>query len=432
MDFYIVYKKNIFILLLIFQNVSYATSITDVEKIDRLILENIRLNERLNKLEKIENSRKKNSEYDTEIHGYIKTDILFDIKGKSGDRINYTTIPIDGSVDANNTGHFRMHAKESRLNLTSNRLTQYGSLRLFLEVDFYGDGTNSPPGSELISNAVKPRLRHAFFQFGSSRAGKILVGQAWSNFVDVKSFPESLDLSNDTGQAFLFQPQIRFSKKISHVTTSFSVENPESDITFVPVSTTVLTPVSIPVCDRGKDSLPDFTMKVLYKKNDSHLSLQSVLREIKARCNNTSRSQRGFGLGMSGRFHIAESNILRFHFSHGKGIGRYIQEASNSAAISSASYLTTQAAWGGYIGFQHKWNSVLRSNINAGIAAIDWDDFLTDKSVVERYQSAHVNFIWRWFENSDLGIEYSVAEVERLSKKSGRINRIQMSMKYLF
>ncbi|WP_158657793.1 DcaP family trimeric outer membrane transporter [Agarilytica rhodophyticola] len=413
--------------LLFSGNNLYAYEVQDIlQEIKKLKEDNIRLNQRLKKIETAEKTTYSDGKKVIKVNGYIKADALYDLHAKSGDRINYLSIPLDGSVQANNSNHFRMHLKESRIGLFSKRKIQDQLIKLYFEVDFFGDGTESAPGSELVTNSVGLRLRHA-----SINVGSWLIGQSWSNYVDVRSFPENLDFANDTGQSLILQPQIRFTKKISAIIASIAIENPESDF------------VDFEGNKRpgAKDSLPDFTAKLLYENNKSHYSLQTVLREIKAYRNGSSLSTTGFGIGISGKKFVSSKNIIRFHFSYGDGIGRYIQEASNSAAIvydsDTVNTLVSQQAYGGYIGFQYQWNNKVRSNINTGFTRINWDDafnitFENGEVFFSHYQSLHVNLIWRWFEKTDIGVEYSLAKARLYDNRQGKVSRIQMSIKYPF
>ena len=91
--------------------------------------------------------------------GYTKLDLIrdFDAIGNT-DKFDTTTIPTDGTNDQN----WRLHARQTRLNLDLRNRTAFGEVRGFVEGDFFGDG-----------NAL--RLRHAYAEVGA-----LLAGQTWS------------------------------------------------------------------------------------------------------------------------------------------------------------------------------------------------------------------------------------------------------------
>ena len=189
----------------------------------------------------------------------VKIDVIYDLDAPSGDRINYSSIPVSSSAESKQS---RIHARQSRIKVNYQNNSKQELLKAVVEGDFFGGGTNSPLGSENISNSSSFRIRHAFVEYGSW-----LVGQTWSNYVDVASYPETLDFSNDTGQAFLRQGQLRFQHRVNDFDFSYSLENPESDL--VPNSNIVFTKA---------DPLFDVTAKVKYKQDWGHISVQTVWR----------------------------------------------------------------------------------------------------------------------------------------------------------
>jgi len=362
---------------------------------------------------------------DVNLSGYIKVDSIYDLAQKSGDRINYTGIQ---TVDSDITnGQARIHARESRVRFQ----WQPGDDRpkAVIEIDFFGGGTNSPTNSELISNSVSPRLRLAYLDYNNWR-----LGQDWSNYVDVKSFPENLDFANDTGQAFLRQGQIRYLYKWQKWHISHALENPESDINQQTIAGAQI----------GRlDPLWDLTHKAKYQSDWGHVSLQTVLRSLRASVtasegNSKTNNSWAYALGTSGRINLSTDHQLRFHFSKGRGIGRYLQEASNFAAYippSSEPQLKLLTVYGGYLGWQHKWSATLRSNLNTGLLKIDWPQEVSinlPDDTTQFYQSLHSNLIWSVTKNLELGLEYSLAKRKNIIEQQGFVRRLQASAKYKF
>jgi len=405
---------------------SVADKVDDLsQKVQELTEKNILIEKKLQQLEKIDQAVDTSKNPITiETHGYVKADLIYDFGAQSGDRINYATLPVD--ADQYSEGHARLHARQSRLNFSAKKDTKWGALKAVIEVDFYGGGTNSPTSSEVISNSANLRLRHAYVQIG-----KWSFGQMWSNYVDVKTFPQNLDFSNDTGQAFLRQSQIRYSRPLGNTLLSFSIENPEADF----------------IDDAGdkrsnlRDGMPDITARIVYKQDWGHVSAQSVVRLLGVDDGEFDDSEMGYGLGVSGKIKVTKKDFIRFHFSSGDGIGRYIQEAAHSAAAVSnpgtaSVSIKTQSALGGYLGLQHWWTSSLRSNLNTGFVKKDWDRDQLGESVadgqIEKLNSYHFNLIWRAMTALDLGVEFSKAKQTLEGGESGDIERFQMSTTFKF
>jgi hypothetical protein len=358
------------------------------------------------------------------ISGMVKLDVIYDIGVPSGDRIDYTTITTE---DSNGQGQMRIHARESRFQFSTSRDVLDKTYRTFLEGDFYGGGTSSPTGSETISNSSSFRLRHAYMSYGG-----LIIGQTWSNYVDVKSFPETLDFSNDTGQSFIRQGQIRYSHNMEHLIFSYSIENPETDVDFTEVES-----------DPSIDPIFDFTAKAKYQSAWGHLSLQSVLRKHKIQIDSNSLTEIGYGLGVSGKTQLTPQDLIKFHYSQGIGIGRYIQEAAGAAGILTQSLSATHSefdlmlleAKGGYLSYQHTFNETLRVNMSSGFMDIDYPSMDTQNafnSNTKTLTSFHSNIIWSVTPHMEAGIEYSQVNLIKVSGAQGNIKRFQLSTKIRF
>jgi hypothetical protein len=279
------------------------------------------------------------------ISGMVKVDFIHDLEAPSGDRINYSTISTD---DFSPRGQSRIHARESRIGVKYSQDIEGKNFTAFIEGDFYGGGTNSPAGSEKISNSVDFRLRHAYVSYD-----RWTVGQTWSNYVDVKSFPETLDFSNETGQAFIRQGQIRYQHKLDDFLLSYSLENPETDVY-------ILEDMFEDGTDfQTIDPIVDFTVKAKYQRSWGHLSFQAVVRKMEVYINSNGISEIGYGIGTSGKIHLTPQDTLKFHYSQGDGIGRYIQEVAGSAGLvvqssldlnDEVASLNLLKAKGGYVG----------------------------------------------------------------------------------
>ena len=107
-------------------------------------------------------------------------------------------------------------ARTSRLNLKAVTSLDNGkTMTSFIEMDFQGAG-----GNEVVSNSYGPRLRHAFVKYDN-----ILVGQTWSNFMNVGALPEVADfIGPSESTVFIRQPQVRYTMG----DLAIALENPQT------------------------------------------------------------------------------------------------------------------------------------------------------------------------------------------------------------
>jgi hypothetical protein len=133
------------------------------------------------------------------IGGYTKGDLYYDVDQDLGDTFNTVFLSADGA--ATKEPSFRAHARQTRVNLTTWTPTDVGQVKTFIEGDFFGDG-----GNELLSNSTALRLRHAFGQLSTDN-WDFLVGQTWTNFMGLKTIPDTIDFHGPTGFPFVRQGQ---------------------------------------------------------------------------------------------------------------------------------------------------------------------------------------------------------------------------------
>jgi hypothetical protein len=111
------------------------------------------------------------------IGGYVKADFLYDFDGTT-DRNQFlmSTIPLDGTPEAANSGYVSLFARETRFNIDVRRIEEdRAPLRLFVEGDFWASSSQF-------------RLRHAYVVFG-----KFLAGQTWTTLSILESLVYMID-----------------------------------------------------------------------------------------------------------------------------------------------------------------------------------------------------------------------------------------------
>ncbi|WP_462170712.1 DcaP family trimeric outer membrane transporter [Pseudoalteromonas xiamenensis] len=347
------------------------------------------------------------------VSGMLKADAIYDLSGLRGDRADYLA-----TQAGSDSPYSRFHMRESRLKVQWQDAQH--NVSGVIEGDFFANGTHSSSSIERIANGDTGRLRHAYLS-----GNQWLIGQTWSNFVDVRSFPETLDFSNDTGQAFVRQTQIRYSQPWQQFILSASLENPESDVIN-----------ESGVQTYSSDTLPDATVRLLQQHSKGHWSVQVILRQLSVTQNQQTHDVFGGGAAVSGRWYFSETTHLRWHFTCGKGLGRYLQEASGYAATFDGQTLDALTSKGGYLALQHHWFPTLRSNVSIGALKIDLPASLQDNQRLNTLLSSHINTIWKSSNVLEFGLEWSWFERAQYAQPTVTQHlhgsRLQASMKYQF
>lgn len=365
------------------------------------------------------------------IYGNVRVDATYDFAGRSNDINNndWSSAVFAQPLDTNSANQQRKNqlyatARASRLGIVTSTPSQWGDLEVKVEGDF--NAPNAYMG-ELGSNGTQFRLRHAY-----GRWGNLLVGQTWSNFIDLRSYPETVDF-NPTGDVTLIrQTQLRYTLPLGGSSLAFSVENPEGLSGLPPYQNRSNT---------GRidfDRVPDFVVNWTLNGEKAHVSARAVTMEY----NNDNHSQRGYALALSGSSRLGAGTLVA-GIQGGDGIGRYMFNSVMQGATDTGTDLRLWRAMGWHIGYTLPWSSALRSNFIAsqtyfGTDEISntygrfWsgkaDEFVPNK----RVDQASVNLLWGVMKNVEAGIEYSWGRRMTFADEEGTQHRINTMIQYNF
>ena len=266
------------------------------------------------------------------IGGYVKADLIYDFDESLGDLFVPESI---STGDDDDTQRFRAHARQSRLNFKTKTPTSYGDLKTLLEGDFFGSG-----GNEVFSNSASFRLRHAWAEIGNFG-----VGQFWTNFMPIESYPSTVDFNGPAGIPFIRQAQIRYTHPINdNLKVSASLENSEFNGRNAGGAFAESTNIGIRA---GLDELPDITAAVTYSDDWGLVKLAGVGRYLNGPADTGGDSDIGWGVNLSGNTSPWPGGKIAGSFTYGDGVGRYlINGFGQDAFVDAAGNLETIEAYG--------------------------------------------------------------------------------------
>ncbi len=299
-------------------------------------------------------------------------------------------IPLSRSGAPASTGHsiFLITPVFSKLNVETRTPSAWGEARTFIEFDFSGTVAESRRPTAISDNLI-PRLRYAYGTLGG-----FLAGQANSNFSDSDSGMEVISTSGLTGNAGVSRiPQLRYTMPLAGWglpgALSVSAETPESEF-WSPLTGTAGSDANPAIAGNPtKSKAPDLTAAWYIPQPWGHVDFSAVLRpalQIKDGLF-VDRTYTGYGFNFSGdvkpRWFGWDRDYIVWTFTAGDAIGRYIgaqstndtiglvsnYSAALSATAAGAALITVKPvrAFGGTVGYQHRWNPNWRSNIGVGI-----------------------------------------------------------------
>jgi hypothetical protein len=270
-------------------------------------------------------------------------------------------------------------------------LTPFGDRRMttYVETDFFGN-----------SDSPEFHFRQAYAQLTDAvLGGDLLVGQAWSTFVDLGSFPNTLDFEGVNASLEIRQPLVRWTRSLSGfgegLSTSFAIESGEN------------------VVIENADALtlwPDAVWILRWDGDGGHVQGGAIARQIRGSASNGPiENDTGYGLSVSGMIalpYLAKGDNLTFQGTWGSGIGSYFDDAPPDAVFDpAASEQKLIPVWGGFVGLQHFWIEEVSSTLTGGYVNADNRGIQADDAFhTSVYASG--NLIYTPFSSTAVGIEY--------------------------
>jgi hypothetical protein len=329
------------------------------------------------------------------IGGYVKVDLIQDFDPiDSTDNFDTTTIAVGAPPRQNS----RFHARQSRMNFDTRWLTDRGTVRVFVEGDFFSDGDQF-------------RLRHAY-----AEVGNLIIGQTWTTFTDVAAQPNTLDMEGAVSSVSRRQGQIRWTQPIfcDNLTLAFALE--DSQVIFQPPSMLSGDP---------RTESPDAIARLRYSLDWGRFQVAGVVRELGYQPTGmpvvTGTAK---GVNFTGAIFPTEVDKGYFQVMLGEGVGSYrgLPDVA-PVAMNQAGVVET---FGWLIGWTHEWRDDLSSNVTYSESRVD---NLPGQAATDLHKNNYlaVNLIWEPIEHMFVGIEYLYGTRADVDGQFGAANRLQAS-----
>jgi hypothetical protein len=196
------------------------------------------------------------------------------------------------------------------------------------------------------------RIRHAYGTVGDT----FLMGQTWSTFADLNTFPDQMDENPFGNLAAVRAPMIRVGFPLGPTKLTFALEDPYF---------TTLQGAKDPT-KRAFWNIPDGIVRLDFGSGAATFSLRGVVKQYKTETANTA----GGGGAIGAAIKLGDDTFV-LDVSGGPGIGTYAYGATALAASTPEDAVQTNGTiktWkviGGSAGFTHVWTPAVRSNVMA-------------------------------------------------------------------
>lgn len=328
-----------------------------------------------------------------------------------------SSMPVDGQPGDEGDGRFALHAKGTRMSLELRRpLGTSDRLRIYYENDFFGDSSSS---------TMSYRLRHFYGQ-----ASNILVGQTFSGFQNIDSWPDVVDYQGPNAMINRRQAQLRYTHPVSREENNrqsvyFSAELPSSEID--------AKNGAFPSGTETFNRLPDFVAGYRLERKGGHMQLAALARSLSVeQGDGASESVTGWGVNLSGALNLSKNDRLFYQAVYGEGIARYVNDLNGlnlDAAPDSGGSLEAIPVFAPMLGYYHSWSEAWRSTITWALVEVDAPHSL-GASALDSTDYATLNLIWQPTKAFRLGVEYLWGEKKTASGEAGDGSRINFVVKY--
>jgi len=312
-----------------------------------------------------------------EFYGYIQTDFIADFGAELGD----TTFPLAALTSDDDGTFFNATVRETRLGFRTTTPSAFGELGTQVEIDFYG------------SDQIEPRLRHATATLGGFR-----VGQYWTTFMPIASYPVTLDFQGVAGIPFARQEMIRYTYDAGAFVGEVAIEESNAD-----------------------SDDPVLIATAAYDTDPLLVKLAALYGTVNAP-DGTETNVHGFNLSATAK--PREGGTIDASYTNGDGIASYMVFGGNNLN-----------ADGDAIGLQSAYISLSQAvNDKLTLRAIyGWRD--NDEGADEDFEtltSVHLNAQYQLLENTLVGLEYVHGTVDRFSGATYEVDRLQASVQIDF
>lgn len=428
-------------------------------------LRNVNENISKNNVQKVDSSTSKNQpdkkswtlgDTSTKISlsGFFKLTGICDMSGSTGmpgdsgsgsgrNYLNARSIGLKG-LDSPPSRDIYLHARETRFTIGTTSPIDGKELSTCFEMDFLGD----PTASAITSNSYNFRMRKMYAKYAG-----FTVGQDWSTFADLETFPETVDRNGPVGNNQIRQGLIRYTiNPFDKYTFDFAIENPESE--FITKNGTQANTGTSTKKDpyingiKGENRLPDFVAVMKYNFGDGYIRFAAVARRISIfdHDKNANVNTLSGAIASNFMYKLFKNDSFVAQCGYGSGGGRYFTDALNVATYYDGNKLHNQKEYHASAGYKHQWQE--KHNIRSTIA-FGYFKMVNCRELKDNYfaniitrekaydlntyvMSLHMNLMGNINKSTQVGIEYILGKRKTETELSGTLRRITFAVQVNF
>lgn len=298
------------------------------------------------------------------LYGFVRAEAFYDFDFELSDFASATAV---GNPANATSGAFNTSVRTSRFGIRSTTQTDIGEVGTQVEFDLFGSGGDQTGSPNL-------RLRHA-----NVTVGNWLIGQSWTNFMPLATYPTTVDFNGPVGIPFARLPQIRYTGSSGGLTYSFSIEEAA-----------------------GTSSQPAVTAALSYADDNFSVRASALANEVESGGSEFDT----YGFTLSGGASLWEGGSFNINGVAGTGIGSYL--IGGGAAVVGGQ---TNDVYGYNVELRQAVTDKLDLGITYGTEVYDLATAVAGGDFTE-LRTVHANAFYNPTDNLRIGVEYIYLERE--------------------
>ncbi|HKP68828.1 MAG TPA: DcaP family trimeric outer membrane transporter [Pyrinomonadaceae bacterium] len=364
-----------------------------------------------------------------EVYGFVMTDAGYQFKQNHPDWFDVlrTTKLPSFENEFGRDGNTFFGVRQSRFGVKSSTPTKWGDLKTTFEFELFGTGADA--------GQTTFRLRHAYAEIGQFGAG-----QYWSPFMDIDTFPNTIEYWGPTGMPLFRNVQVRWMPIKGRSFVTIALERPGASGDAGVVADRIELDGIKP-----KFQLPDLSWEARYGKDWGYVEIAGILRSMKWVDTNDDKldlggSDVGWGFNLTSNLNFnKKKDVARLGAVYGEGIQNYMNDSPVDVGAEFDATDPTRPIKGraipifGMLAYlDHKWNDKFTSSVGYSFQNNTNTSAQAD-SAFHRGHYASGNLLWTPIRNAMFGAEFIWGRRENYRDGfASDDSRIQLSFKYNF